>query len=239
MRYGLKLGHATIVVSLLLFGTAELASAGEYEDALAANRRGDAATGSRLFRLAAEHGDPRAQRSLAFEYEGSGNLVAAAMWLQRAAEQGDGQAQWHLGARYEGGRGVRQDYTEAARWYRKAAEQGFELAYANLGQMYYEGRGVTQDYAEALKWFSRAADLGDADGQYFLGWMYFNGQGVSPDYVQAYTWLNLAAAHVIVLEEKERDDYVHKRDMVASKMTPAQIAESQRLAREWKPKWER
>jgi TPR repeat protein len=161
------------------------------------------------------------------------------MWLQRAAEQGDGKAQWHLGARYESGRGVRQDYAEAARWYRKAAEQGFELAYVNLGQMYYEGRGVTQDYAEALKWFSRAADLGDVGGQYFLGWMYFNGQGVSSDYVQAYMWLNLAAARVIVLEEKERDDYVHKRDMVASKMTSAQIAESQRLAREWKPKWER
>jgi uncharacterized protein len=29
---------------------------------------------------------------------------------------------------------------------------------------------------------------------------------------------------------------VNGRDMVAAKMTPAQIAEAQKLAREWKPK---
>ena len=36
-----------------------------------------------------------------------------------------------------------------------------------------------------------------------------------------------------------RDTAVRNRDIVAAKMTPAQIAEAQRLAREWKPKSER
>jgi hypothetical protein len=32
------------------------------------------------------------------------------------------------------------------------------------------------------------------------------------------------------------ENAVKNRDIVASKMTPAQLAEAQRLAREWKPK---
>jgi hypothetical protein len=39
---------------------------------------------------------------------------------------------------------------------------------------------------------------------------------------------------VVVSQEKDRDEYVQKRNMVAAKMT-AQIAEAQKLAREWKP----
>jgi hypothetical protein len=36
-------------------------------------------------------------------------------------------------------------------------------------------------------------------------------------------------------DKKDRGTAVHNRDLVASKMTPAQIAEAQRLAGEWKP----
>ena len=52
--------------------------------------------------------------------------------------------------------------------------------------------------------------------------------GVPITHVQAYMWLNLAAAGGI-------DDAAKGRDVVAEKMTPAQIAEAQRQAREWKP----
>jgi hypothetical protein len=36
-----------------------------------------------------------------------------------------------------------------------------------------------------------------------------------------------ALSHVVVLDKKDRDEYVQKRDMVATKMTPAQIVEAQ------------
>jgi hypothetical protein len=49
-------------------------------------------------------------------------------------------------------------------------------------------------------------------------------------------WLNLAASRV---GEKDRENAVMDRDKVASEMTSAQIAEAQKLAREWKPKPER
>jgi hypothetical protein len=52
---------------------------------------------------------------------------------------------------------------------------------------------------------------------------------VPQNYVQAHKWWNLAA----VAGDK---DAIKNRDIVAGKMTPAQIAEGQKLAREWKPK---
>ena len=66
--------------------------------------------------------------------------------------------------------------------------------------------------------------------------MYNNGEGVPQDYVQAHKWLNLAALRVT---GEGANKYRKNRDIVAAKMPHAQIAEAQRLAREWKPKtWE-
>jgi uncharacterized protein len=63
--------------------------------------------------------------------------------------------------------------------------------------------------------------------------MYSRGEGVPQDFVQAHMWFNLAAAQgppvLSTMAQKHRDE-------IAEKMTPAQIAEAQRLAREWKPK---
>ena len=55
----------------------------------------------------------------------------------------------------------------------------------------------------------------------------------SQDYVQAHMWYNLAAARMPPGEE--RDTAVEIRDTIAKRMTPAQVAEAQRLAREWRP----
>jgi TPR repeat protein len=98
--------------------------------------------------------------------------------------------------------------------------------------MYGTGRGVPQDDAEAVKWYRLAAAQGSALGQYNLGVRYYNGEGVPQDYVQAYKWFNLAAA--TSTEKEARDRAVEARDLVAARMTAAQIAEAQKLAREWK-----
>ena len=58
--------------------------------------------------------------------------------------------------------------------------------------------------------------------------MYAEGRGVAQDYVQAHMWFYLAAAQGDAKALKNRDS-------IAAKMTSAQIAEAQRLAREWKP----
>ncbi len=76
-------------------------------------------------------------------------------------------------------------------------------------------------------------EQGNARAQWILGSMYRDGEGVPQDYVRAHKWINLAASRASA--EKNKED-ASARDRVAEKMTPAQIAETQRLAREWKPK---
>jgi len=158
----------------------------------------------------------------------------ALKWYRRAAEQGDAAAQYNLGQMYRTGQGVPQDHAEALKWYRRAAEQGDADAQHNLGFMYRNGQGVPQDHAEAVKWYRRAAEQGNALAQNNLGVMYGTGKGVPQDYVQAHLWYNLAASTQKEPEERERA--ARNRDLVAARMTPAQIAEAQRLAREWRPK---
>ena len=95
--------------------------------------------------------------------------------------------------------------------------------------MYDEGQGMSQDYAAAALWFRKAAEQGDTRAQHDLGVMYYNGHGVPQDYVQAHMWLNLAAT-------QGNSDAAKTRTTAAGKMTPDQITEAQKLAREWKPK---
>jgi TPR repeat protein len=95
--------------------------------------------------------------------------------------------------------------------------------------LYHEGQGVPQDDAEAVKWYRRAAEQGVASAQHSLALMYALGRGVPKDDVLAYMWGNLAASQGV-------ESAVKTLDMIAKKMTPDQLSEAQRLAREWKPK---
>ena len=128
----------------------------------------------------------------------------------------------------------RGDYATAIREWRPLAKQGVADAQYNLGVMYGEGLGVPQDYAKAVGWWRKAAEQGHATAQYNLGVAYHNGEGVPQNYAQAHMWYNLAASRFSPGED--RDKVVKNRDHVAKRMTPAQISEAQKLAREWKPK---
>ena len=150
--------------------------------------------------------------------------------LRARAEQGDADAQSSLGLAYATGRGVSQDDAEAARWYRLAANQGEALAQYNLGFAYATGRGVPQDDAEAVRCYRLAGDQGNPSGQLNLGLMYATGRGVPQDYVQAYMWLSLSASRS---SGETRDSAANSRDRAASRLTPDQLAEAQRLASEW------
>jgi TPR repeat protein len=114
------------------------------------------------------------------------------------------------------------------------ADQGNARAQYNLGAMYTKGLGVPQDYAEALKWYRQAANQGDAAAQAALGAGYATGQGLPQDYVQAHKWFNLAAS--TGADRPVAAEALAARYAVAAKMTPAQIAEAQKLAREWNRK---
>ncbi len=222
-----------ILATLLLLTLAAPAWGQDFEKGMQAYNRGDYATALRELRPLAKQGNGDAQSNLGYMYANGENVpqdhAEAVKWYRKAAEQGYTRAQVNLGVMYSTGQGVPQDYVEAAKWYRKAAEQGHATDQFALGVMYGEGLNVPQDHAEAVKWYRKAAEQGYARAQSNLGLMYAKGHGIPQDYVQAHMWANLGATN----GDKEGTKV---RDFIAKQMTPTQIAEAQRRAREWRPR---
>jgi len=185
-----------------------------------------------LFALVLAHAAPVAAQDFNAGVEAyqRGDYAAALREWRPLAEQGAAQAQHKLGLIYHRGvGGVPRDYAEAFKWYSKAVNQGFAEAQTNIGIMYVLGQGVAQDNAEAARRFRMAAEQGVTVAQYLLGDMYESGQGVPQSNVLAYVWWSLAAS-------QGHEDAASSRNRVAGMMTPEQITEAQKLAREWRPK---
>jgi TPR repeat protein len=186
------------------------------------------------FRKAAEQNHAPAQYILGVCYaKGQGvtkNYAEAAKWVRKAAEQNLAQAQFHLGVCHANGEGVPKDHVNAVKWFRKAAEQNHKFAQYMLGLCYDEARGVAKDYAEAVKWYRKSADQNYAPAQFKLGASYYYGRGVTKDYVESYKWGLLAAAQGD--EDGKRLVALLEDEM----MTREQLAEGQRLARDFKPR---
>ena len=173
--------------------------------------------------LVPAHGSAQDSLSVACVYV---SVLSPLQDLTRCAEQGNARVQLTLGLMYARGERVAKDDAEAVRWFRLAAEPGHARAQFNLGTMYANGYGVPEDDTEAVRWFRLAAEQGHARAQFSLGVMYDNGMGVPEDLVYAYLWYNLSAAegHEIARGRK---------DIIEPQMTREQIAEAQRLSREW------
>ncbi len=124
----------------------------------------------------------------------------------------------------------------------RSPTKAMPLLSTTFGVLYANGQGVPQDYAEAVKWYRKAAEQGVTEAQYNLGHIYSRGVFASPsgsfslsvsqDIVQAYMWFSLAASQGLSVAKLGRDD-------TANQMTPDQIAEAQRMAREWMEKHQR
>jgi hypothetical protein len=127
----------------------------------------------------------------------------------------------------------RNDDVTAIQLLKPIAQNGDGAAQYLLGAIYWAGQGVPKDYPKALKWFRLSANQGGSVSQFRLGYMYYRGEGVPQDFVLAHMWFNLAAASYPASDIKGRDKAVNSRSLVAQQMTPDQISEAQRLAREW------
>lgn len=123
----------------------------------------------RLYRVAADRGNARAQFNVGYFYRKGFGVTAdaaqAAIWYRKAADQGYATAQNNLGFLYSAGEGVPRDPMQAHHWYQKAAEQGNASAQNNLGWMYLRGEGMTKDTAQARFWFEKAAAQGNRNAQ--------------------------------------------------------------------------
>ncbi len=115
---------------------------------------------------------------------------------------------------------------------RALAERGDAGAQLILGSTYYYST-TTPDKSEGVKWFRRAADQGNTEAQGQLSSIYSSGHGVPLNYVEALKWMTL------LISRNNEKALIPVRNSIASKMTPEQIAETERLASEWRPAPER
>ena len=149
--------------------------------------------------------------------------------VKSLAAKGDASAQLILGNLYLEGKGISKDSSEAAKWFRKSAEQHNARAQAALGKLYAKGDGVGKDAGAAVKWLTAAADQGRPDAQAQLGIVLRDIDQGGKNWVEAYKWLNLAAA-------AGDDAAARARDILASSMSAAQVAEAQKISSEFTPR---
>jgi TPR repeat protein len=226
----------------------------------------DISEGVKWYKFAAEHGVMEAARYLGMHYDSHGALVPhdwkeAEKWFRMAAEKGDGYSASVLSQYFKQPDIKRFD--EAIKWcriaidsgiwdesrlvsledlkkrdddykvsfeaHRKAAEQGDAIAQFKLGFAYAIGTGTSMNSVESAKWLRRSADQGNTGAQGMLGMAYANGEGVPKDQVMAYMWLNLAAA-------SGKSEIKKQLDELTRSMSKEEVAEGQRMTREWKPK---
>ena len=127
------------------------------------------------------------------------------------------------------------------KWARIAAELGSAEAQAHIGiqligDVSLLPKGVTRDANEGLKWLNISAQHGCVNALYYLSIAYMSMQ----NRVEGLKWgmlaktrKNLKACNMFV--DKSSFDFAKFVDLLSGGMTTAQIAEAQKLAREWKP----
>jgi hypothetical protein len=101
---------------------------------------------------------------------------------------------------------------------------------------YYNGVAalIAGDYQKAFRLLKPLAEQGDAEAQALVGIFYAGGDGVPQNYVRAYAWLSIAAAQreAWCLVPCTPVTITSRIDLITNFMTPAQIAEAQKLSRE-------
>ena len=81
-----------------------------------------------------------------------------------------------------------------------------------------------------MKWYRKAAEQNNAAAQYNLGICYYLAAAGTEDWVEVYKWLLLAA------RQGDEAPKEHMTFLESKLLTPEQIAQGQKRAREFKPR---
>jgi dienelactone hydrolase len=184
----------------------------------------DDAMAARLFRLAADRGNPQAKWELANMYRlGSGvdrDPVTARLLARSAAAQGEDAAMNILGV-MERDEGRPSNDIEAVKWFRAAAELHHSYALNNLGDMYRLGRGgLTIDRIEAARLYRHSAYYENPWGRLHLAEALEKGEGTERDPAQALDLYKAVAQQDYEPEAKRRAQEALAR-LGARSVTPA------------------
>jgi TPR repeat protein len=119
-----------------------------------------------------------------------------------------------------------------------AAEKGDARSQFNLGVLH-DNRlddneyPIENDRKGAIKWLLKAAQQGLPRAQSRLAQIYASGPETSEDIIKACTWFILATTSLSGIHRQMAQSGYER---ISSQMTPAQIAEATRDAKNWKPK---
>lgn len=160
----------------LFLGLAAAATAGPFEDGVAAYELGDYRRAFSLLQPLAREGNAAAQLRLGqLYYYGSGvkeDEHLAVDWLRKSAAQGNTEAMYQLGNAFTFGNDTPKMASdpdvEAARWYFQAAQAGHREAQYALGLMFLAGKGVEQSQEQAFAWIRKAASQGHPEARSFI-----------------------------------------------------------------------
>ena len=129
------------------------------------------------------------------------------------------------------------DYSKAFELFKDSAEQGDSAAQNNVGVMYETGTVVPRSDRSAEQWYREAAEQGLAAAQYNLAAILvadlmaeqvsYDSEEIQKRYIEAYVWATLAAA-------QNHPGAANAIKRIGAHMTPAQIAEAEKFAGEWK-----
>jgi TPR repeat protein len=120
----------------------------------------------------------------------------------------------------------------------QAAEAGDARAQCNLGVLYDNGLDdngyvVEGNRPRALRWLLAAAEQGLPRAQVKLAEVYADRPDISGSHTAACGWFLLAAKGLRGIHlHNARSEY----ERIAAHLTPAQIVEARRFARDWTPK---
>src|SRR4030095_4336591 len=164
-------------------------------------------------------------------------LLVAAIYSNVAAQgrpvpaaKPDPAALYEQAYKLDLGDGAARDSAQALALARRPADLGHTDAMLRLGYLYENGRAVPLDHVQAAEWYRRAGDLGQSKAMFMIGVCYWAGRGVPEDQVEAYRWLDLAATYAA---NREKDTAVNARTALERVLTPTQIEEAKKRAREW------
>ena len=185
-----------------------------------------------LYIVLADQGSAAAMNRLGLMYLRAESVrqdyAAGAELVCKAADQGNAEGAFNCAGLALEGTGREPDPKAAYDYFAKAEAAGHVGALNMLAALIRSGTGTAADPKRALKLFERGASFGNPVSLFNLGEMLERGEGAAPDPVRAHLYYNLASERG---HPAARDALMR----VTGAMKPAQIADAQSRARNWKP----
>lgn len=185
-----------------------------------------------VLREFADQGYPPAQaelgKRLLHGQENSHDIERAKTLLYEAANAGDASARNTL-ERWETQQELSRNRTRSLAEWQATADGGDVKSQLELAERYRYGREVQKDLGQAIRWYVRAAVAGDDYAPYALGNIYADGETGVVNPSHAYKWYSIAAR----VSSDDSEELDQRKRELTDIMSPDDVAEAERLAREW------